>query len=92
MTTPRPTTGFKTGEATAVTYAEAVRRVRARMRPGERYMASDMARIIWPHNTYTSQGAARVAGRFLRWMERDKVIRWRCDDPGRFNRGYVRCL
>ena len=56
-----------------VSYDEAVRRVRA-LPPIYFLRASEIADLIWPGHKMKPQGAARAAGRFIRWMIRDKVI------------------
>lgn len=62
----------KTGEAT-VSYAEAVRRVRAGMtRPV--FNISYFAGLIWPNHRMNAQGAALAVGAIVRHLERDGVI------------------
>lgn len=68
----------KTGEPT-VPYEEAVRRLRARMVPGEKYNASALGGIVWPNNRMRAQGLAFAMGRLLRRMQEEGVLVWRWD-------------
>ncbi len=60
----------------SVTYEEATQRVQAAIMPerSNSYVASELARIIWPGHMMRNQGAAIAAARFIRRMETDGIL------------------